>query len=393
MTGGELERILQTEVEEGFFTKGAQVTVLVGGKPKMSVAVGDAGTGAAMAADTVFRVYCTIKPLTAVAIANEVDAGRLHLDEPLADHLPDIAAVADGLVTLRHVLTHTAGLHRPMALELELVAPEKRSDHLAATPRPRGWPVGRQAAYSEIFGWHLLGRLLERVTSRPLERHLRETLLDPLGLTDTWVGMTLAEHAALLPRLGVSFDMRTHKSYPLLLERGARMCTEVNPAHGGYTTSADLARFYAVLLDQLTGAEHSALPSSATLAMFTSSEGPPRFDAVLDRECEYGLGFMTGLAGHAFGRWCSPASFGHSGNVGSSFAFADPARNLAVGVIFNGVVDHESAFLRRPVVVRAIYAGLDAQEIKAVEADPPAANALTDANGLRPRRRRFGLRR
>ncbi len=82
---------------------------------------------------------------------------------------------------------------------------------------------------------------------------------------------------------------------------------------------------------------------------------PRVFDEVLDRECEYGLGFMTDLAHHAFGPVCSPSSFGHSGNVGSSFAFADPEHDLAVAVVFNGIVDSESSFLRRPAVVGSLY--------------------------------------
>lgn len=355
----QVRRVLEAEVASGLFTRGAQVTAVVDGQPLVDVAVGDDGTGSPMTTESVFRVYCTIKPVTAVAVAREVEAGRLDLDEPLDGRLPEVAAVADGAVTLQHLLHHTAGLHRPTALEMELMPTARRRAHLDAFRRPPGWQIGRRAAYSELFAWHLLGRLLEQVSGQPLGRHLRQSLLDPLELTSTWIGMTPAEHVAVLPRLGVNVDMSTNTSFPMVLERGERMCTEVNPAHGGYTTAQDLARFYHLLLAQLAGAEHPALPSADTLRLFTSSIGPRRLDEVLGRECEYGLGFMTELAGHAFGRWCSPASFGHSGNVGSSFAFADPDRRLAVGVIFNGLVDHQSAFVRRPALVRAIYEDLE----------------------------------
>lgn len=354
----ETTRILTDDVADGLFTMGAQVAVRVGGEAVADVALGDDGTGKPMTTGSVFRVYCTIKPVTAVAVALQVEAGRLDLDRPLAEDLPDVRAVADGLVTARHVLTHTAGLHQPMAIELELVAPHRRAAALASVSRPGGWAVGRRAAYSEVFGWHLLGRLLETVTGQEIGAHLRDAVLRPLGLHDTWIGMTNTEYDQVLPRLGLSFDLRAHQPFPLLLERGRRMCTEVNPAHGGYTTAGDLARFYGLLLAQLHGAGHPALPSADTLGRFTTSEGPARFDEVLDRECAHGLGFMTGLAGHAFGRWCSPSSFGHSGNVGSSFAFADPAHDLAVAVVYNGITDHESAFLRRPALIRAIYTDL-----------------------------------
>lgn len=351
----EVRRILEAELAHGLFTRGAQVTATVDGAPRVAISIGDDGTGAPITPETVFRVYCTIKPLTAVAVALEVEAGRLDLGEPLDRRLPEVRAVAGGQVTLQHVLNHTAGLHRPMALEVELIPTARRSAHLNAVRPPPGWPIGRRAAYSELFGWHLLGRLLEQVGEQPLREHLRQSVIEPLGLTSTWIGMTPDEHAEVLPRLGVNIDMKTNKAFPMLLERGERMCTEVNPAHGGYTTADDLARFYDLLLAQLAGAAHPGLPSADTLGLFTSSVGGRRFDEVLARECEYGLGFMTDLSSHAFGRWCSASSFGHSGNVGASFAFGDPALGLAVGVIFNGLVDHESAFVRRPALVRAIY--------------------------------------
>jgi CubicO group peptidase (beta-lactamase class C family) len=273
-----------------------------------------------------------------------------------------------------------------MALDVELIDPSRRPAVLAATPRVAGWPVGRRAAYSEVFGWYLLGRVLEAVSGQEIGEHLRESVLRPCGLDDTWIGMTPDEYERVLPRLGMNIDLRGHQPFPLVLERGARMCAEVNPAHGGYTTAGDLARFYALLAAQLGGANHDFLPSADTLRQFTTSDGPARLDEVLGRECEYGLGFMTALAGHAFGRWCSPASFGHSGHVGSSFAFADPAADLAVAVIYNGITDHESAFLRRPVVVRAIYTDLGLADAPTDEPSVPAPEA-------HHQRRRFGRRR
>ena len=78
---------------------------------------------------------------------------------------------------------------------------------------------------------------------------------------------------------------------------------------------------------------------------------------------------MTSLAGHRFGKECSPRSFGHSGNVGSSFAFADPEYDLSVAVVFNGITDPDSAFFRRPALTRALYSdlGLLDREPEAVE--------------------------
>ena len=168
----------------------------------------------------------------------------------------------------------------------------------------------------------------------------------------------------------------------MLFERSERVCTEVNPAHGGYSNARDLALFYSALLAQLDGAGNPALPTAATLAAFCRTVRAPVFDVVLDRECPYGLGFMTSLDQHAFSEVCSPESFGHSGNVGTSFAFAEPDRALAVGVVLNGLVDHETAFLRRRALVRAIYLDLDEHSQRTDDGDVPEAAQPPD----KPRR-------
>ncbi|MBX3286309.1 MAG: beta-lactamase family protein [Actinobacteria bacterium] len=373
---------LEAEVGDAIFTRGAQLAIRVGDAPAVTSAVGDDGRGRPVADDTVFRVYCTIKPVTAVAVARLVDAGELDLDEPLGGLVAELPAVAEGTVTLRDVLSHAAGLHRPGGVEIELIAPERRAAHFASVRRDPRFRVGVDVAYSERFAWHVLGLVLERVSGQPLREHLREAVLDPLGMADTWIGMTDEEYDAVAPRIGLNHDMRTQHSFPMLLERGRRMCTEVNPAHGGYTTATDLATFYAALVAQLRGAEDPALPSAETLRTFTSPVRPATLDRILDRECAHGLGFMVDLAGHEFGPLVSASSFGHSGNVGSSFAWADPDHDLAVAVIFNGIVDPASAFTLRPSVVRAIYRDLEAATAAEPEPDPePEA----------PKRRRFGL--
>jgi CubicO group peptidase (beta-lactamase class C family) len=373
---------LVRELDEGLFTRGAQVAVEVGGERVLDLALGDAGTGVRMDPDHVLRVYCTIKPVTAVTVARLVDRGVLHLDEPLEKRLPHVRALTRG-VTLRHVLTHTAGLHTLSGIRMEMVRPEVRREMVERLLPPPGFRVGVDAAYSEYAGWHVLGWLLEDVTGEPLRRHLRTAVLEPLGLDSTWVGMTPEEYEAVFPRLGVNHEMRHLESFPMLFERSERVCLETNPAHGGYTTARDLARFYTALLDRLGGQGSDSLPSRAVLEAFCSPARPPVYDEVLDRVCSYGLGFMTSLDQHAFGDRCSAESFGHSGNVGASFGFADPERALAVGVVFNGLVAYEAAFLRRRALLNSLYADLDGQAA-------PREEHVASVGGERTRRTRLG---
>jgi CubicO group peptidase (beta-lactamase class C family) len=372
---------LEYEIEDGLFTRGAQVVVEVDGDRLLDVALGDNGLGAAMEPEHVFRIYCTIKPIIAFAVARLVEAGSITLDDPLEQWLPNCRALTDG-VTLRHVLTHTAGLHRPMGLPMEMVATDQRRKTVEKIPRPTAFRVGIDAAYSEYSGWHVVGWLIEALTGEPLYEYLRSEMLDPLGLHNTFIGMSDAEYRAVLPHLGVNHDVRDLETFPMLFERTARVCQETNPAHGGYSNARDLARFYTQTLSALAGNEVAGLPGTPTLAQFCSEARAAVYDQVLDRVCPYGLGVMTSLDQHAFGTAAGSNSFGHSGNSGASFAFADPDRGLAVAAVFNGLVGYDAAFLRRQALITALAHDLEDLDLEDAEVD------LTNGEAGAPSRRR-----
>jgi CubicO group peptidase (beta-lactamase class C family) len=361
-----LERI-DYELDDEF-TRGVQLTIEHSGERVLDIARGDNGAGGELLPTTVFRVYCTAKPILAVAIARLVESGAVDLDAPLDARWPSYASVSGG-VTARQLLTHTAGVHNCHGLEIELLTPEGRRAKVEGLTKPVAWRLGTDAGYSEAAAWHLLGWLVEDVTGEDLRAHLRANVLDPLELSATWIGMTPEEFEATLPSIGLNIDVRARAGFPMLFERSPRVCCTTNAAFGGLSTARDLARFYTALLQQLHGASIAALPSSDMLALCCGPARPRVYDQVLDRECTFGLGFMTALADHAFSSECSPRSFGHSGYAGSSFAFADPEYDVAVAVIFNGIVGHESSFMRRRALIRALYADLVSAREEVAPAD------------------------
>ena len=238
---------------------------------------------------------------------------------------------------------------------MEFLTPRRREEVVASAQPPSGWRIGRDAGYSEYVGWHLLGWLVQDVTGEPLREHLRSTVLDPLGLQHTWIGMTSHQFRGALPNLGLNHEFRNGHMFPMIAERSERLACETNPAHGGYTTARDLARFYEGIVNRVSGSGSDALAPPATLIEFCSTARPSTYDVVLGRKCEFGLGLMTVLTDHDFSDACSASAFGHSGNVGSSFGFADPEHHLSVGVVFNGLTTGDAALLRRRLLVQAIY--------------------------------------
>lgn len=344
--------LLSRHVAHDGLAPGAQLFVSLDGQCLADFALGTDGMGRANRVDTLYALYCSTKPLTALAIAQLVDDGRIELTDTLGTLLdgemhPDLATVR-----LMDVLTHTAGLHHFPALWAVFTGDGQRDTALRAMGPAQGWDPRRQAGYSEYGGWHLLGRVVEAVGGRDFGRYMRTRILGPLGLTRTlYVGMSEAEYAENLGRLGANVEMLPDRTAPLLFERTHQACTEFNPGSGGRGSASGLGRLYAHLIDVLSGTAGEQIVTKETLARFTTVTRQPMEDIGLERVCAFGLGFMVMLRGHLFGDYVSDSAFGHSGFTGMSFAFADPDRELAVAVVYNGHVDLETSIGRRRIAL------------------------------------------
>jgi CubicO group peptidase (beta-lactamase class C family) len=146
----------------------------------------DVAAGRAMRADTTMMAYSMSKTITAVAVLQLVESGRLGLEDHLAQHVPD--QPYGPAVTIRQLLSHTAGLPNPIPLRWV----HAREGHatfderaalaavLRAHPRLAHRP-GARYAYSNIGYW-LLGRVLEEVTGRPFTDYVAEHVLARLDL-------------------------------------------------------------------------------------------------------------------------------------------------------------------------------------------------------------------
>ncbi len=195
---------------------------------------------------TAFRIASMTKSTTALGILALRDQGRLALDAPLADYIPQFAAVAAATrdsapVTVRHLLTHTAGFvtDDPWGDRVLGMAPAAL-DRLIATGRLFARPPGLAFEYSNL-GYALLGRVLTNVSGRPYQAFLRETILQPLGMTRTTFDAvaTSAEDFAWPYRVDDGVFSRER------LEPDG----EVGAMGGLATTAGDYARYVTFLLD------------------------------------------------------------------------------------------------------------------------------------------------
>ena len=231
--------VLEEAVERGQVS-GAVGLVARDGRVVFREAFGwkDIEDGSPMTEDTIFRIASMTKPITGVAVMMLHDQGRLHIDDPIARFIPefqdpDIAVpgpdggrsfgrvVAQGEITIRHLLTHTSGIsYRFSGVEplTSLYAQAGISDGLVQTEGTVGQGVRRLASLPLLHepgsGWKyglstdVLGHLVEVVSGRTLEEFFQESIFQPLGMKDThdWRRSTGA------PRMGDCASFRKGRS-------------------------------------------------------------------------------------------------------------------------------------------------------------------------------------
>ena len=165
----------------------------------------NAETGAPMRDDTVFWLLSMTKAFTATAAMQLIEQGRMGLDQPAADILPELAAprILEGFdaagqpilraarrpITVRHLLTHTSGYTYSTWSEAitryEQVTgmPDIATCRNAAFSAPLEFEPGERWQYGISMDW--AGKLVEQVTGQSLEVHFRENIFEPLGMRDS----------------------------------------------------------------------------------------------------------------------------------------------------------------------------------------------------------------
>ncbi|MEU9497086.1 serine hydrolase domain-containing protein [Streptomyces sp. NPDC048196] len=145
-------------------------------------------TGAAVRTDSLFQIGSITKVWTATQIMLLVEQGRLALDTPVVDVLPEFRvadAEATAGTTLRHLLTHTSGIDGDLFLDTGRGDDCLERYVAACADLAQTFPVGDSHSYCNS-GFVIAGRVIERLTGMVWDQALREQICEPLGLTHTW---------------------------------------------------------------------------------------------------------------------------------------------------------------------------------------------------------------
>jgi CubicO group peptidase (beta-lactamase class C family) len=191
----------ETLLEAGY--PGARLLIARGDTALVDIAAGhaDIARSRPLRKDAIYRIHSMTKPIVSAAALRLVGAGHAGLDDPVAVHLPALAGLQvleDGRlrdparpVTVRHLLTHTAGfaIGEGAALERREAAQLERSSDLAdLVERLSSVPLERDPGTRFVYdglATDVLGRLVEVWSGQPLDAYLQATFFGPLGMRDT----------------------------------------------------------------------------------------------------------------------------------------------------------------------------------------------------------------
>ncbi len=302
------------------------------------------------------------KPLAAVLALQAVAQGLLHLDEPVANKIPEFASHGKQDITLEHLLTHTAGFRGP----LNNFSPGSFDDIVARACNLKLeplWTPGQRAGYHVASSWFILAALLEITTGQSFPQLVQANIASPLNQSIRF-HITDPADFARVPLMHITDPNAIPKSgsptdWPGNDPTLARIPRPGASARGPIQA---LGRFYESLLfdNHLLDAEHRKLLSSRRRSGL--------FDQTFKEPLDWGLGVMVDSKytdtnaqqrehAYGFGPHASPHTFGHGGNQ-SSIAFADPAHGLVVAWTCLGMPGEQAHQLRNRAINQAIYQDL-----------------------------------
>jgi CubicO group peptidase (beta-lactamase class C family) len=292
----------------------------------------------AVAEDTVWDLASVSKVVGTTSAAMLLfDDGKLKLDAPVADLIPEFGRHGKERITLRNLMVHDSGLiafrpyHRSCKEPGE-VLPAICEERLQS-------PVGAKTVYSDL-NMILLHECIERLAGEPMPELLRRRVFEPLGMRDTGYKPGLG-NPRCAPTEAVEewrLELRRRRGAkpvegPRHPDLDAYIQGEVHDpnaavlggvaGHAGlFSTAGDLAKY---MSDLLTGG--GDIFRRATIERFTRRQDPKSSRA---------LGWDTPSANSSAGTKFSPRSFGHTGYTGTS-VWADPERGLFAVLLTNRV--------------------------------------------------------
>ena len=288
-------------------------------------------------ADSIYRIGSITKMFTALMLEQLVDAGKVHLSDPVEKYFPEIKSVQGRYpdappITFIELATHTSGLGREPDNTQTYVTGAVRDWEktlIAALPHTHYiFEPGTRFSYSNI-GFAILGAALSRVAGEPYVEYLPKHIFQPLGMTHS----ALERNDAMMPHLAKGYEVmgpngevdsttaeREHET-----GRGYKV-----PNGAIYTTLGDMARFASFLM----GHGPETVLKTASLQRYQTQLIVP---ADIGLSSGYGIGFQVERRGEV-------VEFGHGGAVAgyTSMLLMNRAKGIGVIALSSGAANPSS---------------------------------------------------
>lgn len=341
-----------------------------------------------IARDSLYRLMSMTKPITAVAVMQLAEQGKIELDAPLNRYLHGFTAMrvvddkryayhegmnalsllpglltfrlkaprtvpAERDITIRDLLCHASGLEQGIYGLISMKLDKSKRENLAALEQkystmPLDFQPGKGGGYSPLAGFDLLARVVEVVSGLPFDAYLQQNLFDPLGMQDTAFRLDDAQTARLVHvykreknRLKDVTD--TAEDMDSLLKRGENYTAGCG---GLFSTLHDYDRFAHMLL---SGGEVDGVrvlqPETVRLM---GQQGSPDYPDP-DPGCAWGLGMKIRKDPQKAKSACTAGTFGWSGAFGTHF-FVSPKDHLsAVWMMNRSDIDGAGSYISKKI--------------------------------------------
>jgi CubicO group peptidase (beta-lactamase class C family) len=317
---------------------------------------------------TPFCVYSAAKAVTTTVVHMLVERGQLSLDALVCDYLPSYTGHGKERTTVRHVVTHSAGVPfangpRP---DLRRMNDSDYAREKLGELKPVH-PPGLMHIYHGVTWGPLIREIVSAATGRDIRDILAREILEPLGFRWTNYGVSPADVALVAPShvtgrplpapiaaamkaaLGGSMEQVVRFS------NSERFLTSVVPSSSTVSTADELSRFAEILCrgGELDGV-HVMRPETLRAATRECRRLRPDVATVL-MQIRWGTGYMLGSKRFGpFGKDGADA-FGHTGLTNIAI-WADPSRRLSVGVVSSGKPGRHPEAGRYPALLDRINA-------------------------------------
>lgn len=297
--------------------------------------------------DSLFNLFSASKAITAMVVHLLDERRLLHLDDPVAEYIPEFGANGKQWITLKHVLTHRAGIPSvpQKNVDISLLSDWPRMVQLLCETKPVAAP-GRRLAYHALTGGFVIGEVVRRVTGKDIRTVLEEEILKPLGFKHLSYGVAkdeiplVARNAFTGPpafppaswlikrALGVGPAEAT------ALSNDERFLTTIIPSGNIISTANEASRFFQMLLNggSLDGVE---IFEPRTVRRAMADQTYLEYDLTLMLPVRYGMGFMLGGERYSIYGPGTPRAFGHVGFT-NVVVYADPERDISACLMTSG---------------------------------------------------------